>query len=88
MEKKKTPQRMCIACRASKDKKDLIRIVKTESDFILDKTGKLNGRGSYVCNNHECIEKVIKNRILNKIFKTNIDQDVYDNLRENFFGNK
>ena len=88
MEKKKTPQRMCIACRASKDKKDLIRIVKTESTFALDKTGKLNGRGSYVCNNQECMEKVIKNRILNKIFKTNINQDVYDNLKENFFGNK
>ena len=88
MDKKKTPQRMCIACKVSKDKKDLIRIVKTDNSFVLDKTGKLNGRGSYVCDNHECMEKLIKNKILNKVFKCNISQEIYENLKETFFGDK
>lgn len=86
MDNKKVPQRMCVACRESKSKKDLIRIVKTVNGFVIDKTGKLNGRGTYICNNTTCMEKLIKAKLLNKIFKCNINQAVYDNLKENFFG--
>lgn len=76
---------MCIVCKESKPKRDLIRIVHNEDGFVVDKTGKLNGRGSYVCNDSECINKLIKQKVLNKVFKTNIDQEVYETIREQFF---
>ncbi len=82
---KKIPMRTCISCKQCKPKKDLIRIVKNNDDFLLDKSGKLNGRGAYICNNRECIEKLIKNKLLNKTFKQNISQDVYDKIKESFF---
>ena len=82
---KKVPQRMCIACKSSKPKKELLRIVKTDNDFVLDKKGKMNGRGAYICNNSECLEKLCKHKILNKAYKQNISQDIYDRLKEQFF---
>lgn len=85
---KKVPLRMCVACKESKPKKDLIRIVKNEETFLIDKTGKLNGRGSYICNNEECINILLKRKILNKVFKINISQDIYDKLKEQFFENR
>ena len=51
MKVRKIPMRTCIACKECKPKKDLIRIVKTDLGFQLDKTGKLNGRGAYICKN-------------------------------------
>lgn len=82
---KKVPLRMCVACKNSKPKKELIRIVKSDTGFVVDKTGKLNGRGSYICNNEECMNKLLKQKILNKVFKTNISADVYNDLKEQFF---
>lgn len=79
---------MCIACKSSKPKRELIRIVKNDDGIILDKTGKLNGRGSYICNDQECMNKLIKQKVLNKVFKTNVSQDVYDKLKEQFFENR
>ena len=84
----KVPYRMCIACKESKPKKELIRIVNTDNGFVVDKTGKLNGRGSYICNNDDCVNKLVKQKVLNKVFKCNISQEVYDNLKEQFFGDK
>ena len=85
---KKVPLRMCIACKSSKPKRELIRIVKNDDGIVLDKTGKLNGRGSYICNDQECMNKLIKQKVLNKVFKTNVSQDVYDKLKEQFFENR
>ena len=85
MENKKVPLRQCIVCRQSKPKKELIRIVRTsDNDFSVDKTGKLNGRGSYICNSEECINNLVKQKALNKAFKTNVDKEVYDKLKEQF----
>ena len=88
MADKKVPLRMCVVCRSSKPKKELIRIVKNENDFVLDATGKMNGRGSYICNNDECMTKLIKQKYLNKVFKCNIDKSQYDKLEVQFFGSK
>lgn len=75
---KKEPLRMCIACREMKDKKSLLRIVKDKEEKIfVDLTGKANGRGAYICKNLECLEKLKKQKILNKTFKTMIDEEVY-----------
>ena len=79
---KKQPQRTCMGCNQKKDKKDLIRIVKNkENEINIDKTGKMEGRGAYICDNIECLEKAIKNKKIEKSFKMNIDESVYANLR-------
>ena len=62
---KNLPQRTCIGCNSIKAKKDLIRIVKNkEGQIYIDKTGKANGRGAYLCDNVECLEKAIKSKKL------------------------
>ena len=89
MENKKVPLRQCIVCRESKPKKELLRIVKTaDNHFVVDKKGKVNGRGSYICNNDDCIQKLFKQKSLNKAFKTNISQEVYEQLKEQFVENR
>lgn len=85
MKIKKTPERMCISCRTMFNKKDLIRIVRTpEGEFVIDKTGKAQGRGCYICNKPECIAKCIKAKLLNKTFKTEIGNEVYIKLKDDF----
>ncbi len=79
---KKIVQRMCMGCNEKKDKRELIRIVINKNGEInLDKTGKLEGRGAYICNNIECLEKVIKSKRLEKVFERNIEDEIYNNLR-------
>lgn len=81
MKEKKSPQRMCIACRTMRNKRELIRIVKSPEGVIsLDFTGKKNGRGAYVCPSEECINKCRKARLLNRAFSSQVDDEVYDNL--------
>jgi hypothetical protein len=78
---KKIPQRTCIGCNTQKDKKDLIRIVMNKEGIIsIDRTGKANGRGAYICDNKECLEKMIKSKRLEKSFEKQISSDVYDTL--------
>ena len=79
---KKEPQRTCLGCKESKNKKELIRIVKqNDGKIFIDKTGKANGRGSYICNNIECLEKAIKSKRLENNFETKIDNEIYESLR-------
>ena len=78
----KQPQRTCMGCNQKKDKKDLIRIVKNKDNEIkVDKTGKMQGRGAYICNDVNCLEKVIKNKRLEKVLETKISQEIYENVR-------
>ncbi len=78
---KKTPMRMCTGCREMKPKKELIRIVKTaENGIKLDFTGKLNGRGAYICKNKECFLKAHKSNALSRAFETNVSEDIYSQL--------
>ncbi len=83
---KKVPMRTCIACRTAKPKKELIRVVKFNDDISLDKTGKLNGRGAYVCNDEQCIAKLKKQKLLNKAFSCQVEDVVYDKIMEDFLG--
>ena len=78
---KKVPQRKCIACQDRDSKKELIRIVKNkEGKIFLDPTWRANGRGAYVCKSSECLKKAIKSKALNKAFKIDVPDEVYDNL--------
>jgi predicted RNA-binding protein YlxR (DUF448 family) len=79
---KRQPQRTCMGCNIKKDKKDLIRIVKNKENVItIDKLGKLEGRGAYICDNSECLEKLIKSKRLEKVFDMKISDEIYENLR-------
>ena len=78
---KKLPQRTCIGCNTQKDKKDLIRIVKNkEGEISLDKTGKAQGRGAYLCDSEECLQKARKSNALSRSFKINVPQETYEAL--------
>ncbi len=80
---------MCVVCREGKEKKDLVRIVKSkDGEFSLDLSGKMNGRGAYVCRNPKCFEKLKKQHSLNRAFKTNVPDAVISSLEEEIFGQK
>ena len=83
---KKTPMRTCIACRAVKPKRELIRIVKSGTEISLDRTGKKNGRGAYICDDIECFNKLRKGKLLSRTFSCAVDESVYDKLSEEFLG--
>ena len=79
---KHIPQRTCIGCNTIKDKNELIRIVKNKENKIsIDKTGKMNGRGAYICDEIKCLEKAIKTKRLERVFEIKISDEVYENLR-------
>lgn len=66
-----------------RNKKEMIRVIKTpEGEFLLDGTGKKNGRGAYVCPNAECLKLARKNKGLEKSFKQSIPEEVYDALEK------
>ena len=79
---KNIPQRTCMGCNVKKNQKDLIRIVKNkDNEILVDKTGKMQGRGAYLCNNVECLNKVIKTKRLERIFEVHIENEIYESLR-------
>ncbi len=79
---KKIPQRTCMGCGLKADKTELIRIVKNSQNVInIDKTGKQDGRGAYICNNEECLKKAIKSKKLDRVFDMKLSDEIYDNLR-------
>ena len=76
------PLRMCIACRAMKDKRELIRIVKSADEIKLDPTFKAAGRGAYVCRSEECLKKLSKAKLLNRAFKCEVPPQLYAQIEE------
>ena len=82
---KKIPLRQCVGCNEMKSKKEMLRVLKTaENEVILDATGKLNGRGAYLCKNEECLKKAIKHKGIERSLKMNIDKTVYEKLEKEF----
>lgn len=80
---KKIPLRKCVGCEEMKNKKEMMRVLKTEDgDFVIDMTGKKNGRGAYVCPSQECFAKAVKNRGLERSFKQAIPKEVYEKLEK------
>ncbi|MBR2704190.1 MAG: YlxR family protein [Clostridia bacterium] len=89
MNLKKIPQRTCVGCNSQKNKNELIRIViDKEGNISVDKTGRANGRGAYICNNPDCLEKAIKNKRIERSFETTISDEIYDELRKQIADNK
>lgn len=82
---KKIPQRQCVGCGEMKDKKEMMRVLKTaENEIFLDATGKKNGRGAYICRSMECLRRARKNKGLERSFKMSISTEVYDTLEREF----
>ena len=74
--KKHKPQRTCIACRETREKWDLVRIVRTpEGQVIVDLTGKANGRGAYLCRNADCIDKGLRRERVAKALKVTLSTE-------------
>ena len=82
---KKIPLRQCVGCHEMKSKKEMLRVLKTaEEEVILDITGKMNGRGAYLCKNAECLKKAMKHKGLERSFKQAIPKEVYETLEKEF----
>ena len=80
---KKIPMRMCTGCGEMKPKRELIRVVKSpEGEIALDRTGRLPGRGAYVCPDPECLKKARKTRRLERVFSSAIPDEIYDALEK------
>ena len=80
---KSSPQRKCVGCGEMKDKKSLLRVVKQpDGTIIIDKTGKKNGRGAYVCANLDCFNKAKKAKRFEKSFKCQIGAEIYLELEK------
>lgn len=83
MANKKIPMRKCVGCQEMKEKKSLIRVVKTaEGDIILDDTGKKNGRGAYICKSLECFKKAKKTKVLERSLGVSVSEQVYEELEK------
>ncbi|MCD7756047.1 MAG: YlxR family protein [Firmicutes bacterium] len=80
---RKIPQRQCMGCRERKPKREMIRVVRQPDGTVsLDFSGKLSGRGAYVCPDLECLRKARKSRALERCLEADIPQTVYDRLEK------
>ena len=78
---KRQPQRTCMGCNVKKDKKEFIRIVKNkENEINIDKTGKMEGRGAYICKDVNCLALAKKGKKLERAFETEISDEIYEKL--------
>lgn len=88
MNQKKIPLRKCTGCQEMKNKKELIRIVRSDDGiYSIDSVGKKSGRGAYICSNIDCLERAKKTKGLERSFKSSIPDEVYDQLRNELNNN-
>ena len=74
---KKIPQRQCMGCRERKAKRDMIRVVRcTDGNVSLDFSGKMNGRGAYICPDPECLKKALRSKALDRSLEVTIPEEV------------
>lgn len=77
------PVRTCVACRESGAKRELTRIVRTpEGEVKIDPTGKLNGRGAYLCDKSGCWERAIFTPLLSRSLNVQLTQETRDYIKE------
>ncbi|ABR48827.1 protein of unknown function DUF448 [Alkaliphilus metalliredigens QYMF] len=81
MKTKKIPLRKCLGCNEMKSKKELVRVVKNQdNDVKIDIKGKEPGRGAYVCDDKECFAKLKKTKGLNRAFRCDVSEEIYEGL--------
>lgn len=82
-QKKKIPLRKCTGCGEMKPKKELVRVVKTpEDEVLMDRTGRVNGRGAYICPNAQCLKIARKSKRIERSFQMQIPDEIYDKMEE------
>lgn len=87
MKERQQPSRMCVACREMKDKRSLIRVVRSpQGEITLDPGGKAPGRGAYICRSQECWKRAKKARSLEKALKTKLSDQLLDQLAQEIAG--
>ena len=80
---KKIPVRQCLGCREHKPKRELIRVVRSpEGEVSMDRTGKANGRGAYLCRSADCLRRAVKSKALSRAFGTEVPEDVLSYLEK------
>ncbi len=78
---KKIPLRQCIGCGEMKEKRAMLRILKTDDgSIVLDATGRRNGRGAYICPNADCLKRARKTKGIERSFKMPVSDEIYDSL--------
>lgn len=83
MTERKTPMRKCVGCNEMKDKRELVRVVRGSDGVVcFDPTGKLPGRGAYVCPSAACLAAAVKSKRLEHAFKCRVPDEVYETLKE------
>lgn len=83
MKKKKVPLRICVSCREKKEKRELLRIIKTpEGVTEVDRSGKKSGRGAYICSKQSCLQKALNSNILQKNLQADLSEEVIENIKE------
>ncbi len=75
-------ERRCIVCRQPKQQAELLRLAKIGNQFVLDLNFKLGGRGAYICKNKQCLQQAIKKKAVNKAFKSNVGDEIYQLIGE------
>ncbi len=86
---KKIPQRQCMGCRERREKRAMIRVVRTpEGNVTLDFGGKMNGRGAYICPNPDCLKKALRSKALDRSLEVTIPEEVYVRLEKEMEGAK
>ncbi len=80
---KKIPQRQCMGCRERKEKRELIRVVRSPEGIVgLDFNGKAPGRGAYICPSCDCLKKAIRSKALERSLETAIPEEIYARLEK------
>ena len=74
--------RKCVACRETKQQNEMLRIARTKNEYLIDENHKFGGRGAYICRNQNCLKLTIKKKLLNKSFKSNVNNEIYEKLEE------
>jgi uncharacterized protein len=81
--RRKTPLRTCIVCGEVHDKRELLRIVRTETEGVqLDPGGKRNGRGAYVCRDRTACDGILRREALNRALRTTISEQNWEQVQE------
>ena len=82
LENRTQPSRKCTGCGEHFPKSSLVRVLRTpDGNIVLDKTGKLSGRGAYVCKNSDCLKKAIKSSRIERSLECKIPEDIYEKLK-------
>ncbi|TVR18916.1 MAG: YlxR family protein [Anaerolineaceae bacterium] len=80
--KRRTPERMCAVCRTKHSKRALTRLVNTPDGIMLDPSGKLNGRGAYLCEDRVCWERAVNTSVLEKALRVTLDDDARARIKQ------